>query len=88
MILFRPLYAVNSFFFLKTIETIKIKKFYLRNSSDIAPTSSIELAELIVPGDGGIEPPLNKRPDDELSTESAELPVHGTDGTLKYLKLN
>lgn len=45
----------------------------------------MELAELIVPGDGGTEQPLKRWPDDELKTESAELPVHGTDGTLKYL---
>lgn len=39
-----------------------------------------------MPGVGGIDPPLSKCPDDELNTESAELPVHGIDGTLKYLK--
>lgn len=58
---------------------------YLRNSSDVAPISSIELAELIVPGDAGTDPPLSKCPDDELNTESAELPAHGIDGTRRYL---
>lgn len=51
----------------------------------MAPTSSAELAELIVPGDGGTDVPLSRWPDDELSTESAELPVHGIDGTRRYL---
>lgn len=62
-----------------------INLFHLRNSSDMAPTSSTELAELMVPGVGGIDPPLSIWPEDELNTESAELPVHGIDGTRKYL---
>lgn len=48
--------------------------------------SSIELAELIVPG---VPVSLSKCPDDELKMLSAELPppVPGNEGTRKYLCL-
>ena len=52
-----------------------------------AAMSSMELAKLFSPGEPGIEPPLNTTPDDELNTESTELPTQGTAGTLKYLQI-
>lgn len=67
----------------------KLRKYSLRAprlSSIISLRSSAELARLLSPGVPGAEPPLTTIPDDELNTESPELPTHGTDGTRRYLQ--
>lgn len=46
--------------------------------------SSIELAELMVPG---VPVSLSKWPDDELKMLSAELLPQGAEGTRKYLQM-
>lgn len=62
-----------------------MKLYDLRYSSVMLYKSSIELAELIVPGLGGTDPPLSIRPDEELIIESPDDPIHCGDGTFKYL---
>uniref|UniRef100_A0A8W7PMS3 Uncharacterized protein n=1 Tax=Anopheles coluzzii TaxID=1518534 RepID=A0A8W7PMS3_ANOCL len=60
-----------------------------RDSFDLSEPRSVrfsaELAKLFSPGVPGAEPPLTTMPDEELNTESPELPTHGMDGTRRYL---